>query len=192
MKKLIWNLQLSSRPCPQHQYWFLLDFTKKFIVETDASHNGIGVVLKQEGRPITYFSKVLASKHRGKSIYEKEYMALLNGVDKWRHYIQFKHFVICTDHHILKYLMEQKVTSALQQKGLTELLGLDYEVQYKTGAENRVKNALSKKEEQGKVLAISVSVPSWMQKVSNIYEGDPQVQDLIRQLFVDLQGPNIW
>ncbi|KAH0707575.1 hypothetical protein KY290_009957 [Solanum tuberosum] len=113
-------------------------------------------------------------------------------VDKWRHYLQFKHFVIRTDHHNLKYLMEQKVTSALQQKRLTKLLGLDYEVQYKKRAENRVADALSRHEEQGQLLAISVSIPSWMQNVSNSYEGDPQVQDLITQLSIDLQGPSLW
>lgn len=75
-------------------------------------------------------------------MYEKEYMALLRAIDKWRHYLQFKHFIVRTDHHSLKYLLEQKMTSAMQQKGLTKLLGLDYEVQYKKGA--RVANALSK------------------------------------------------
>ncbi|KAF3675302.1 hypothetical protein FXO38_04813 [Capsicum annuum] len=65
----------------------LLDFAKEFVVETDASHYGIGVVLMQKGKPVAYFSKVLSPKHRGKSIYEKEYMALLNAVDKWRHYL---------------------------------------------------------------------------------------------------------
>lgn len=121
----------------------LPDYTKEFIVETDASLTGIGVVLMQSNRPIAYFSKVMAPKHRGKSIYEKEYMALLNAIDKWRHYLQYKHFVVRTDHHSLKYLLEQKVTTAVQQKGLTKLLGLDYEVQYKKGAENKVADALS-------------------------------------------------
>lgn len=114
------------------------------MVETDASHSDIGVVLMQRGKPITFFSEVLAQKHRGRSIYEKEYMALLCAVDKWRHYLQFKHFVVKTNHHSLKYLLDQRVTSAIQQKGLTKLLGLDYEVQYKRGAENRVANALSR------------------------------------------------
>ncbi|KAH0714822.1 hypothetical protein KY284_007727 [Solanum tuberosum] len=90
---------------------------------------------------------VLASKHRGISIYEKEYMALLSVVDKWRHYLQFKHFIVRTDHYSLKYLLEQKVTSTIQQKGLTKLLGLDYEVKYKKGAKNRVANELSRKQE---------------------------------------------
>ena len=101
----------------------------------------------QQGKPIVFFSKVLAYKHRGKSIYEKKYIALLNAVDKWRHYLQFKHFVVKTDHHSLKYLLEQRVTSAIQQKGLTKLLGLDYEVRYKNGAENRVADALSRRQE---------------------------------------------
>lgn len=65
----------------------LPDYTQEFVVETDASHGGIGAVLMQQGKPIAFFSKVLALKHRGKSIYEKEYMALLNAVDRWRHYL---------------------------------------------------------------------------------------------------------
>lgn len=65
-------------------------------------------------------------------------------VDKWRHYLQYKHFVVRTDHHSLKYLLEQKVTSAIQHKVLTKFLGLDYEIQYKRGAENRVADALSR------------------------------------------------
>ena len=49
----------------------LPDYTKEFIVETDASLTRIGVVLTQGNRPIAYFSKVLAPRHKGKSIYEK-------------------------------------------------------------------------------------------------------------------------
>ncbi|OIT20411.1 hypothetical protein A4A49_38895 [Nicotiana attenuata] len=179
----------------------LPNYTKEFIVETDASHSGIGAVLMQEGRPIAYFSRVLAKKHRGKSIYEKEYMALLNAVDKWRHYLQYRHFVVRTDHHSLKYLLEQRVTSAIQQKGLTKLLGLDYEVRYKKGAKNRVVDALSRQQKdseyhighsQGTLQEISVSVPSWMQEIAHSYEGDPTATEVISRAAVTLQGPNIW
>lgn len=45
----------------------LADFTKPFIVETDACSTRIGAVLMQSGRPIAYFSKALALKHRGLS-----------------------------------------------------------------------------------------------------------------------------
>ncbi|XP_070033018.1 uncharacterized protein [Nicotiana tomentosiformis] len=179
----------------------LPDYSKEFIVETNVSHNGIGVVLMQEGRPIVYFSKVLTQKHKGKSIYKKECMALMNVVDKWRHYLQFKHFVGRTNHHSLKYLLEQKVTLTIQQKGLTKLLGLDYEVQYKMGTENRVVDTLSRQHEKpydytdhgtGQLLTISVLVPMWMQEIGASFVDDDQAQGHIVQFTVDLNGPNIW
>ncbi|WMV37370.1 hypothetical protein MTR67_030755 [Solanum verrucosum] len=91
----------------------LADFTKPFIVETDACSKGIGVVLMQGGRPIAYFSKALANKHLGLSTYE-EYMALLSAVDKRTHYLEGAHFIIIIDHRNLKFFLEQRVTTALQ------------------------------------------------------------------------------
>ncbi|WMV51187.1 hypothetical protein MTR67_044572 [Solanum verrucosum] len=49
----------------------LPDYTKEFVAKTDASQHGIGSVLMQKDRPISYFSKVLAPRHRGRSIYEE-------------------------------------------------------------------------------------------------------------------------
>ncbi|KAL3324262.1 hypothetical protein AABB24_038445 [Solanum stoloniferum] len=179
----------------------LPDYSQEFVVETDASHAGIGAVLMQKGRPIAYFSKVMAPKHRGKSIYEKEYMALLSVVDKWRHHLQLKHFVVQTDHHSLKYQLEQKVTSAIQQKGLTKLLGLDYEVQYKRGAENRVDDALSRQQEgldslddqaTRNLMTISSCTPTWVREIIGRYIEDTHVRDILTLLAVDSHGPNLW
>ncbi|OIS99850.1 hypothetical protein A4A49_62696, partial [Nicotiana attenuata] len=99
-----------------------------------------------------------------------------------------------------QYLLEQKVTSAMQQKGLTKLLGLDYEVQYKKRAENRVADALSRQFEslpteahhQAALLAISMNVPVCVQEISASYEEDALDDELIAQLAIDLQGPQIW
>jgi hypothetical protein len=60
----------------------LPDFSKTFVLETDAYDYGLEAVLSQEGKQVTYFSKSLSSKHLGLSIYEKEYLAILMVVEK--------------------------------------------------------------------------------------------------------------
>ncbi|XP_060177867.1 uncharacterized protein LOC132607805 [Lycium barbarum] len=161
-------------------------FSKTFIIETDACSTGMGAVLMQEDRPLAFFSKALAPKHLGLSTYEKEYMDVLSAVDRWRHYLQGDHFIIRTDHHSLKYLLGQRVTTALQQKGLTKLLGLDYEVQYKKGTENRVADALSrKKEDEAYFNAITTAEPTWMLEVSRSYAMDPTALQPVAKLITD-------
>ncbi|KAL3530061.1 hypothetical protein ACH5RR_009383 [Cinchona calisaya] len=105
----------------------LPDFSKPFIVETDAFYGGIGAVLMQDNRPLAYLSKALSKKNFGLSIYE-ESLALVTAVSKWSHYLEAHPCIIKTDHQSLKYLLEQNITTPMQQKWLTKLLGLNYEI----------------------------------------------------------------
>lgn len=102
----------------------LPDFTQQFQVETDACADGIGVALMQKGQPIAYLSKALGEKHKNLSIYEKEFLALIMAVEKWRPYLQRQEFLILTDHRSLSYLSEQNLHSKMQHKAMTRLLGL--------------------------------------------------------------------
>ena len=65
----------------------LPNFQEPFTVETDACQDGIGAVLMQKGQPIAYLSKALGEKHTSLSIYEKEFLALIMVVERWRHYL---------------------------------------------------------------------------------------------------------
>lgn len=109
--------------------------------------------------------------------------------------------MVRTDHHSLKYLLEQKITTVIQQKGLTKLLGLNYEVQYKRGAENKVANALSTQFEDKEekmvtttacVSAISVVVPTWVQEIHKSYNGDAAATELITEFSVDHLRPHLF
>ena len=119
------------------------DFQKDFVIEYDASENGIRAVLLQEGRPISYLSKALASKNLGLSTYEKKMLAAIMAVQKWRPYVVGKYFKIITDHLSLKFLLDQLVSTPLQHKWLTKLAGYDYEIVYRSGKVNTAVHALS-------------------------------------------------
>ncbi|XP_059310551.1 uncharacterized protein LOC132061887 [Lycium ferocissimum] len=70
--------------------------------------------------------------------------------------------------------------------GLTKLLGLDYEVQYKKGTENRVADALSRRQEdEAYCNAITTAEPTWMLEVSQSYEMDPTTLQLVTKLITD-------
>lgn len=72
----------------------LPQFDKSFVVETDACGSGIGAVLMQDGHPLAYISRHLKGKQLNLSIYEKELLAVVFAVQKWRHYLLTNHFVI--------------------------------------------------------------------------------------------------
>lgn len=114
----------------------LPNFQESFTIETDACHDGIGEVLMQHGQPIAYLSKALGEKHKALSIYEKEFLALIMVVERWRHYLQRQKFIIVTDHKSLAYLNEQNLHSEMQRKAMTRLMGLHFKIVYRQGKEN--------------------------------------------------------
>ncbi|CAM9001015.1 unnamed protein product [Rhodiola kirilowii] len=122
----------------------LPDFSKQFIIQTDASGVGVSAVLSQEGHPIAFFSKQLPARVQATSTYNRELCALVLAVQKWRQYLLGSHFVIITDHQPLRTLLTQSVHTPDQQKWIVKLLGFDFEIKYRPGVENGPADALSR------------------------------------------------
>lgn len=92
----------------------LLDFSKVFVVECDASGSVIVVVLMQDGMPITFLSKALKGRELHLSTYVKELLAIVMAIQMWRCYLLGQPFKIRTDQQSLKYMLEQKIETPSQ------------------------------------------------------------------------------
>ena len=112
----------------------------------------------QEGRPLAFHSESLKGRCLHLSTYEKEFLAVVKAVKKWRPYLVGKPFVIKTNHQSLKFLLEQRVGTLTQQKWITKLLGYSFVVEYKKGKNNKAANALSQRMEG--ILNSMVSIPA--------------------------------
>ena len=107
-------------------------------------------------------------------------------VDHWRHYLIEAEFEIRTDQRSLAHLGDQLLHTPWQQKALTKLLGLQYKITYKKGADNKAADALSRKPTtvQSELLALSTVQPVWFQEVMNGYMHRPATSNLLAALSI--------
>ena len=120
------------------------NFQRPFVVETDASHQGLGDVILQDKHPIAYYSKTLGVRASNKAIYEKELMAIVFAILKWKHYLLGRRFIVRTDQRSLKHLLGQREVNNDYQKWVVKLMGLDFAIEYNPGKDNTVVDALSR------------------------------------------------
>jgi hypothetical protein len=164
----------------------LPNFNQPFVIETDASGVGIGVVLMQAGHPRAFLSKALGPRSQGLSAYEKEYMAIIMAVDHWCSYLQLAEFHIITDQRSLVQLTEQRLHTPWQQKVFTKLLGLQYTIRYRKGPENKVADALSRfPKPDAKCVAMTMATPAWTQAIADSYQGDSTAQEMLTKLAIN-------
>lgn len=124
------------------------DFSKEFIISTDASNEACGAILSQnfDGKelPIAYASKTFTPGEKNKSTIEKELTAIHWAVIYFRPYIYGRRFRVKSDHRPLAYLFGTKNPSSKLTRMRLDLEEFDFEIEYIKGKENTGPDALSR------------------------------------------------
>ena len=126
---------LSSRPILK-----LPDFTKTFILRTDAADNGLGAVLLQEEDdvklPVAYASRKLQTREKSYAVIEKECLAVVWGIQKFHRYLYGTEFVLETDHQPLTYLNKSKTENSRLMRWALQLQPYRFRIVAIKGSEN--------------------------------------------------------
>ena len=126
-----------------------VDFKKPFLLETDASIEGLGAVLSQEQDDGHYHLVAYAScgLKGGKLKYHSsklEFLALKWAMTKqFREYLQYQPFLIRTDNNPLTYVLTTPNLDAIGHRWVVAMVGYNFEIQYIRGSDNKVTDALS-------------------------------------------------
>ena len=125
------------------------DFTKEFVLITDASIEGLGAILTQkneEGKEvvIAYASKTLNQAEKNYCITEQEMLAIVWGIEHFRRYLYGRKFIVMTDHLGCKILRKANDAKGKRARWEAKLMQYDFEIIYRPGEKNKNADALSR------------------------------------------------
>ncbi|KAI3780663.1 hypothetical protein L2E82_10649 [Cichorium intybus] len=120
--------------------------SEDFVVYCDASNLGLGCVLMQRGKVISYASRQLKIHKRNYTTHDLELGAVVFALKIWRHYLYDTKCVIFTDHKSLQHILNQKELNMRQTRWVKLLNHYECEIRYHPGKANVVADALSRKE----------------------------------------------
>lgn len=117
------------------------DYSKPFVLQTDASVGGLGAVLAQvqetEERVITYASRGLTPPESRYPAHKLEFLALKwAATEKFHDHLYGQSFSVLTDNNPFKYVMTSAKLDATGQRWVSQLSMFDFDIQYRRGQNN--------------------------------------------------------
>jgi hypothetical protein len=123
----------------------LPDISKKFDIYYDASRQGLGCVLLQDGQVVSYASRQLRKHEENYPTHDLELAVVVHALKIWRHYLIGHRCEIYSDHKSLKYIFTQNDLNLRQRRWLELIKDYDLGINYHPGKANVVVDALSRK-----------------------------------------------
>lgn len=127
------------------------DFSRPFLLSTDASMDGLGAVLSQvpqgesRPRPVAFASKTLSRSQSRYPAHRLEFFALKWAVcDKFPHWLKGNRFTVLTDNNPLTYIMTKPKLGACEQRWVSKLVPFDFDLKYIPGTQNVPADLLSR------------------------------------------------
>ncbi|GJS61927.1 putative reverse transcriptase domain-containing protein [Tanacetum coccineum] len=159
--------------------------SKDFIAYCDALKKGLGAVLMQREKVISYASRQLKINEKNYMTHDLELSAVVFALKIWRHYLYGTKCTVYTDHKSLQHILDQKELNMRQRRWLELLCDYDCDIRYHPGKANVIADALSRKEQEpplrvrALVMTISLDLPKQIlnaqteaQKLENIKSED--------------------
>ncbi|GJV81146.1 putative reverse transcriptase domain-containing protein [Tanacetum coccineum] len=143
--------------------------SEDFIAYCDASKKGLGAVLMQREKVISYASRQLKIHEKNYTTHDLELGAVVFALKIWRHYLYGTKCTVFTDHKSLQHILDQKELNMRQRRWLELLSDYDCEIRYHPGKANVVADALSRKEREplrvrALVMTIGLDLPKQILK----------------------------
>ncbi|GJX15251.1 reverse transcriptase domain-containing protein [Tanacetum coccineum] len=139
--------------------------SEDFIAYCDTSKKGLGAVLIQREKVISYASRQLEIHEKNYTTHDLELGAVVFALKIWRHYVYGTKCTVFTDHKSLQHILDQKELNMRQRRWLELLSDYDCDIRYHPGKANVVADALSRKEREpplrvrALVMTISLDLP---------------------------------
>lgn len=125
----------------------IYDPNKQVVVQTDASKDGLGSVLIQDGRPVAFASRTLSKSEQKWAQIEKELMAIVFACQRFHYFLYGREFMVESDHKPLETLVKRDiddVTARLQRMFMLLLKYPNMKLTYKPGKQMLIADCLSR------------------------------------------------
>ncbi|KAJ3648391.1 hypothetical protein Zmor_020198 [Zophobas morio] len=159
-----------------------------FVLRTDASAYALGAALLQgegpEERPIEYASRLLTNHEQNYTTTERDALAIVWAVRRFRGYLEESSTVVITDHQPLRWLMTLKTPTGRLARWALQLQPYHLTIEYTPGKANVVADMLSRPHlPEVAIDSVEVDLPT---RKANELRSEQRKDEEIRKIMDDL------